>query len=116
MKLDKHKAWEKVDKFLIKPRIQDYRQKTLMIENIDKLAKILPIKDIFIDMLDISPQDAENMVQDKEQEAHDNLVSALPILNGNLPQNVEVDFGWGTTKEPEPMIPNEGDVDEGKQE
>ncbi|MFV0535635.1 MAG: hypothetical protein ACK5MR_18605 [Cumulibacter sp.] len=63
-----------------------------MLEQIDKIAKYYPLKDMYVEMLDVSPQIAEDMVDNKEKEIKSKMVSALPAINGNLPQNIKVPF------------------------
>ncbi len=108
-KLDpKKEIWEKIERIEFVPRLNDFRNKAMMMENIDKIAKYYPLKDMYVEMLDVSANIAEQMVDAKEEEIKQKIVSALPVLNGNLPQNVQVDFGWGETVEKQP---NEGEED-----
>lgn len=93
--------WKKLDHLEIKPRLQDFRTKSMMMENIDKLSKYYSLKDLYIQMLDVQPDIAQALVDAKETEVKEKMISALPIMNGNLPQNIEVDFGWGKIVKPE---------------
>ena len=93
--------WKDVESVQIKPRMNDFRTKIEMMDKIDKLIKILPLNEIFEKMFDISSDEALEMVNQKELEVKDKVVAFLGVSNGNLPQNIQVDFGWGTVVEKE---------------
>lgn len=114
MKIDSIKShWKGVEELSIRPRVNDFRTKSIMLEQIDKIAKYYPLKDMYVEMLDVSPQIAEDMVDNKEKEIKSKMVSALPAINGNLPQNIKVPFDWAEeVEEPAPEM-GEQETDEG---
>ena len=98
--------WENIDEISFEPRINDYREKLDVLNNIDKLSKYLPLENIYMQMFDITQNVAREMVEQKEDEINKYKVSALPIFNGNVPGNLEIDnMDWATTPEPEEVEP-----------
>lgn len=92
--------WKDIEEISVVPRINDFRMQTIIMDKIDKLAKFIPLDLLFTDAYDISPSTALEMVNKKETEMTNKLVGFLAGANGNLPQNIEVPFGFGEVKDP----------------
>jgi len=84
----------------------------MFIENIDKLGKILPLTILYEKILGSSPSMSKSILGDKEQEVKKNLTSFSSIANGNFPQNLELDLGFGTKIEPKTQTPESKDKEE----
>lgn len=104
--------WNNIESISFKPRINDFRTKIEMLNNIDKISKYYPLKEMYKEMLDVSPQVAQDMIDNKEKEMKKYMVSALPAINGNIPQNLSVDFDWAETIEKEQLEEDDQVVNE----